>query len=243
MSRNALSAGAGPIEHRIQLDEFQPLQTRLWWISVGDELPIDEARIRRMMSPAEIERLERFRHEPSKRCHLAARYLVRTKLAELGSRRPGKWRFATEAEGRPVLDNPTPEIADLDFNLAHSHRAVALAIGRRRRVGVDIEPVDREIDYDLVADRFFAPREREAIAALDEASRHRRFLKLWVLKEAWMKADGRGLGAGLSRVVFSFDQAGGPKLIDLPEADPADWRVGLGEVDDHLVALARIMGG
>lgn len=224
----------------VEIQGLDELDVDLVWARPGKLTASDERAVREMMSPPELERNDRFRHQPSRRCHLVARLLVRTKLGELGDKPPAHWRFGTEKEGRPVLENPSPGLEELDFNIAHSHRAVVLALTRGARVGVDVEPLDRDVDYEGVARRFFHCSEREALEGLEAGRRrHRRFLELWVLKEAWMKADGRGIGAGLDEVIFAFDDAGVPELVDLPEGEPAGWRVALGEVEDHLLAVAR----
>lgn len=211
----------------------------LYWAAV-DELKADEQEeIRASMSDKERKRCQSFRHEPSRLCYLVTRRLVRHTLSTLGGRCPGDWRFGTGDHGRPFLNNPTRSMESLDFNIAHSSRRVVLAITQDGRVGVDLEPVDRRVDHDLVARRFFHGSERRDLETLASARRRRRFLELWVLKEAWMKADGRGIGAGLNEVVFSFGDREEPELIALPDCDVGRWRIGLDQVDGHLIAVAR----
>lgn len=198
-----------------------------------------EEAIGAMMSPSEIERAQRFRHEPSRICYLLTRRLVRETLSELGGRAPGEWRFRIGEHGRPSLENPTSPVEDLDFNIAHSREKIVLAVTKRGRIGVDLEPSNRRVDHESVASRFFNKVECADLEELDEDRRRRRFLQLWVLKEAWLKADGRGLSAGLHRVVFRFDTRGRPRLVDLPDDDPRCWQIDLGEVGgDHLLGLA-----
>lgn len=218
---------------------LEALDVVLYWDDVASLSPREQDRIQAMMSGREQKRWARIRHEPTRRCFLVTRRLLRTTLARLGGRSPDEWRFGIAEHGRPFLENPTDELAELDFNIAHSRHAVVLAIARGGRVGVDLEPVDRQIDYDLVAKQFFNPRERRALETLDDEARHRRFLALWVLKEAWMKADGRGIGAGLREVVVRFDDRAMPQLWQLPDDDADDWQILLRRVDGHFLAVAR----
>ncbi|RAL20316.1 hypothetical protein DL240_17185 [Lujinxingia litoralis] len=190
------------------------------------------------MSPAERTRHQRYALERLRRRDLVTRALVRGELGrELGCA-PGALAFGAGDQGRPHL--LSPRAPELDFNLGHTEERVVLALARHRRVGVDIEHKTRRVDHAGVAERFFSAHERAALAALPDASaRRRRFLELWVLKEAWMKADGRGIGAGLDEVVFEFDASPLPRIIALPDDDPARWEVALTELaDGHLVALA-----
>lgn len=211
----------------------------LYWAEVCELGEDEERRIRGMVSPRERTRLEQLCHEPTRRCYLVTRRLVRRTLSRLGGRSPDQWRFEIGDHGRPRLANPTEGIRELDFNVAHSRRRIALAVARGCRVGVDIEPESRQVDHELVARKFFHADERRVLQQLDGPRRRRRFLQLWVLKESWMKADGRGIGAGLDEVVFEFEDADRPRLVGLPDGDPGRWSIGLGEVDDHLVAVAR----
>lgn len=220
-------------------DKFGELGVELFWTEVRRPSPRDRAEILEMMSCDERRRNRRIRDANTKNCHLVTRRLVRRTLSKLGDRRPEDWAFDAGEFGRPRLVNPTESIEGLDFNLAHSTERVVMAVTFGSRVGVDLEPVTREVDADLVADKFFHRTEREAIDRLDESRRHRRFLALWVIKEAWMKADGRGIGAGLDEVIVRFETGGRPRLASLPGADAGRWCVGLREVDDHLVAVAR----
>jgi 4'-phosphopantetheinyl transferase len=59
-------------------------------------------------------------------------------------------------------------------------------------VGVDIERIDPQLDFEKLAAHFFSANER---CWLQRASRHRRrrlFFRLWTRKEAWLKGEGSG---------------------------------------------------
>lgn len=200
--------------------------------------------VRGWMSAEELARHERYALERLRRRDLITRGLARSTLSELAGCSPEELVFEKSALERPHL--VSPRLAGFDFNLAHSEERVVLAAARGLRVGVDIEHRTRRVDHRNVAERFFSAYEQRALSALnDEAdegqvsARRRRFLELWVLKEAWMKADGRGISAGLNEVIFDLDAGDAPRLIALPDDDPARWEVALTELDDgHLLALA-----
>ena len=203
--------------------------------------------VRGWMSNEELARHERYALERLRRRDLITRGLARSTLSELAGCMPQELVFEKSALERPHL--VFPRLPGFDFNLAHSEERVVLAAARGLRVGVDIEHRTRRVDHRNVAERFFSAYEQRALSALndlnDEAeegqvsARRRRFLELWVLKEAWMKADGRGISAGLNEVIFDLDAGDAPRLIALPDDDPARWEVALTELDDgHLLALA-----
>lgn len=89
--------------------------------------------------------------------------------------------------GKPFL----PECPKLQLNLSHSGGYVACAVGERP-VGVDVERWRSRRGRDRIVKKFH-PLEQEAYRAAGEHERERLFHELWVLKESFLKADGRGL--------------------------------------------------
>lgn len=88
-----------------------------------------------------------------------------------------------------------------DFNVSHSGNYVIAAIAPKSRVGIDIEqmvPVDLA---DFTAE--FTAEELRSFAASDAPLAA--FFRLWTLKEAVLKADGRGLNASLREMFIGAD--------------------------------------
>lgn len=131
------------------------------------------------------------------------RAALREVLALRLERDPASIRFAYGEHGRPELAGGD----DLAFNVSHSDglALVAVAPGRARRLGVDIERLGRERAAHSVAARCFTAAERAAIEALPEAERHDAFLRCWTAKEAYVKALGRGLTMPLDSFEVSID--------------------------------------
>lgn len=177
----------------------------------------------------EIERarLEALRAESDRRLYLAAHGLLRQALGELGSVGPAEWRFRADARGRPQISFPAN--TGLNFSLTHTGGLVAVAIARDGEVGVDAEWLGRrqfmrpESDLAALAERYFAPAEQAEVMAGAGEERNRAFLRIWTLKEAYLKA--RGLGLTLPLREFAFETSGGrialraePELEAAPEA-------------------------
>ena len=101
-----------------------------------------------------------------------------------------------DASGRELSKNAfgKPSFADgrgPQFNLSHGGDWVLAAVGEGL-VGCDVERVTR-VREDVVA-ACFAPAERDYVASFrGETARARAFCRVWVRKEAYVKADGRGL--------------------------------------------------
>ena len=118
-----------------------------------------------------------------------------------------------------VLD---PEGTGIDFSIAHSAGVVAVALSGVYRVGVDVEPaVPRGADPIVWSE--LSASERARLATAPEAERARWFLRMWTLKEAFVKSTGAGSSMRFDRLGTSFDP---PRVVvdgrDL-DADVWSW--------------------
>jgi 4'-phosphopantetheinyl transferase len=158
------------------------------------------------LSTEERQRHDRFRFEDNRREFALAHALLRRCLSARRDREPDTWRFTVDRNGKPQL---APEDAQthLVFNLSHTAGLVACAVGSDADIGVDAERVDRGTDVLELAERFFASSEIADLRRLDERDRPTRFIELWTLKEAFIKAIGEGLSCPLNAFSFSFGNA------------------------------------
>jgi len=153
---------------------------------------------------------------------------------------PRDWRFDRSDAGRPSLSRAHG--LDVDFNLAHTRGLVVMAAGRRVQLGIDVERFERRRSLEI-ARRYFSAREIAAFEALPADAQPRRFVELWTLKEAYLKAIGTGIAGGLGSMTFDWR---GTEIRFERESDPdaqrwrfRQWPWG----DDHLLALAWLAPG
>jgi 4'-phosphopantetheinyl transferase len=144
---------------------------------------------------------------------------------ELGAR-PAALAWTTGQYGKPELAPPWNR---LYTSLSHSGDMVAVAISARRAVGVDVQQVMPDLDTVALSARYFAPDEAAHVAAgADAAEQADRFARLWVRKEAVVKAAGARLWSNLAIAVHGTDVvacagAAGPyRLADVTA--PAGYR-------------------
>jgi 4'-phosphopantetheinyl transferase len=156
------------------------------------------------LSPEERARAGRFRFEEDCRAYVAAHGLTRALLSEVGGLPPGAWRFVTGRAGKPEVD-PALGLAWLRFNLTHTRSLVACAVAAEDDIGADVEDLGRRPVDPGVAERHFAPEEVALLAGLPPERWQETFLRIWTLKEAFVKATGDGLGLGLHRFAFGLD--------------------------------------
>ncbi|MDR3358228.1 MAG: 4'-phosphopantetheinyl transferase superfamily protein [Desulfovibrio sp.] len=107
----------------------------------------------------------------------------------------GQVRFSYGPWGKPYWGS-------LYFNLSSSHNEAVLAVSGGCEVGIDIERMGMEKNIRGIAE-FFHPGEKRDLSLLTPEELEPVFHTMWVRKEAVMKGGGRGLGAGLDRVVTS----------------------------------------
>jgi 4'-phosphopantetheinyl transferase len=224
----------------------KPPAADLWLLPVPDLLePEWIGRIVPLLAPDEAERLDRFLVRPAREEFLLTRLLVRSVLSRYASIAPGDWRFVRNERGRPELSGPigVPWPA---FNLSNCSGLIACLVRSEGEVGVDVEPLDRRGDREGIAERFFAPEELRALAALPKERQRLRFLEYWTLKEAYIKARGLGLAIPLDRFAFDLDSGPGIRVSFDPRLgdDPAAWHFALEQpTSRHLLAWAIRSGG
>jgi len=95
--------------------------------------------------------------------------------------------------GKPYLSSgKSIKIQMPAFNLSHSNNLICFVISARKSLGVDIEYLDNKIDYKVIAKRCFSKKELEYISSKKKLA-YCRFLEIWTLKEACIKAKGLSL--------------------------------------------------
>lgn len=109
---------------------------------------------------------------------------------------PGSLRFEKGRFGKPGLVG-----APLELNLSHSGEWAMIALGYDAPLGVDIEAIVPDRVTPGMIDMVTSTTERAQFAAMDPARTAAPFFRLWVRKEAVIKA----LGTGLSRALDSID--------------------------------------
>jgi 4'-phosphopantetheinyl transferase len=156
---------------------------------------------------------------------VVGRGMLRGLLSGFTGAAAGKLRFRYGSNGKPSLAGH-----GIHFNVSHSADVGLFAFAPDRAVGVDVEnerPVRRLLD---VAQRFLSEEEVRSLAATAPDKRDATFLKSWVVREALLKAEGRGIWSGSD----STDSANGlthklfaprPGYIAAVAASGSEWRL------------------
>ncbi|XP_054801920.1 uncharacterized protein LOC129305821 isoform X2 [Prosopis cineraria] len=133
-----------------------------------------------ILSPCEKENIFRMRGELLKKRALLARTLVRTTLARY-------WQYFDDWSLPP-----------LHFNISHTSSLIACGVAMDYPIGIDVEEKQRRLKNNILAfaRRYFTLYELEMLAGIsDPETQRQEFVKLWTLKEAYVKALGKGFSA------------------------------------------------
>ena len=122
--------------------------------------------------------------------------MLRVVLSHLTAARPSEIQFVE-------VDHKKPRLMALDssieFSSGHSGDRGIIVTGPSP-LGVDIEALERPINYLAIAERCFADVEYADIRRVRGNARRKAFFNCWTGKEAYVKA----IGVGLSKPLRSF---------------------------------------
>jgi len=217
------------------------------WIAILPEEPAFEATAAPLLSDDERERASRFRFQGDRVRYIAGRAFLRQILAKYSGLNPEGFCFRYNEYGKPFVHS-TPPLGEreqpgreIEFNLAHSQRLAIYGFATGAAIGVDIEAVRPDIAAEEIAERFFAPKEREILRRLPAETRTSAFFECWTRKEAFIKARGMGLSLALDQFEVGFGSGVRPALLSVvgdPQAGDR-WHIsGLRPADGFAGALA-----
>ncbi len=194
---------------------------RAWWLTVDRVAESQWPRLADLLDDAERARAARFHFDRDRKCYVAAHALGRTLLSSWAGGDPRGWRFQVGDHGKPEVLSP-PGGPRLRLNLSHTRGLAAAVLTEGHDVGIDVEWLDRRAPTMDLAQRFFARTECAQLDGLAEDAFVERFLSFWTLKEAYVKAIGKGLAQPLDSFAFTLE----PLAIAFADAGadtPAAW--------------------
>ena len=92
--------------------------------------------------------------------------------------------FLYSQHGKPFINEKYYNHA-IEFNISHSGIYGLIAITLDNKIGVDIQKIDPEVDYNSLSARFFSDNEKNELMKLDKNKRKDAFYLGWVRKESF----------------------------------------------------------
>lgn len=194
------------------------------WVASLEVTNTRYAHLSQTLSSEERGRADSMAPIPARR-FVVARGILRSLLSGFTGTDAAELRFTYGTSGKPSLADH-----EIQFNVSHSAELGVFAFAPDRSVGVDVEnerPVRRLLD---VAQRFMSEDEMRSLAATSPAERDLAFLRAWVVREARLKAEGKGVWSGqeaakardnLTHKIF----APRPGYVAAVAAADSDWRL------------------
>jgi 4'-phosphopantetheinyl transferase len=160
---------------------------------------VDE--LQQLLTDDEQQRADRFYFERDRRAFIIGRGLLRTILGHYLDANSTQIAFQYNRHGKPSL---AANGEALHFNVSHSGDIALLAFVRGRGIGVDVEYMRPELDFEKVAARVFSTEELAALRKAPAERRREAFFNGWTRKEAYIKAHGQGVSLPLDEIVVSL---------------------------------------
>jgi 4'-phosphopantetheinyl transferase len=171
-----------------------------------------------LLNDDEKVRAQRFAFDRDRNRFAIARSILRLILGRYLEKPPTAIKFNKGIAGKPALTCSS----SLRFNLAHSEALVLLAFALNREIGIDVEHVRSNSLNAEVVSNYFSDREQQEFRQLAPELRDEAFYLGWTRKEAYLKARGEGLRAGLR----SFDVSLNPHEPAVLTSDDAErWEL------------------
>lgn len=185
----------------------------LWKVSIQDFLPaIDQLQI--VLSAEEKTRVERYHQNKDKIRFTIGRGMLRFILAAYLNVSPSSLAFSKSQYNKPILEGPD----DLHFNASYAEDLILIGVANEP-IGVDIEYINRSLNYKELVGEVFTQTEKSLISS--SLKGREEFFKLWTRKEALLKAVGRGLGDDLKNFSCLDGTQTGTGLAILDN----DWKI------------------
>ena len=172
--------------------------------------------LQQVLSPDERERAQRFYFEKDRRRWTIAHGVLRILLARYLNTDTHELKFVTNEYGKPALAPPLSGTG-LQFNLSHSAELALYAFTYQRQIGIDVEYMRLDIEWEPLARSHFSPSEYVSLKALPSALQAEAFFLCWSRKESYIKAKGRGLSIPLDQFDVSLVPGEPAALLDSRE--------------------------
>ena len=137
--------------------------------------------------------------------YVIARAILRKLIASYINIAPKDILFSYAKYGKPYLATEN-NIHGIEFNLAHSKECIIYGFTKNIEVGVDIEFINKDFAIEDIVKYYCSEEEQHKLQILSGHQKCCYFYKLWVIKEALVKAMGVGLSYDLRQIHINFNK-------------------------------------
>jgi 4'-phosphopantetheinyl transferase len=179
------------------------------------------ARRRTLLSKDELAKADRFIVPQPRIQYIACRSALRILLASQLGCQPAEVCFEYQRLGKPQIVigkiRNSDQANSLHFNVSHSGQWGLIALSQAP-VGIDLEKLQPRINARSLMSQVVSELEKSQWQALGNSQHAEQIIRLWVCKEALLKALGLGIAECLQQVSFQLpipsSQSFAPSRID-----------------------------
>ncbi len=212
----------------LTLPQTVPADVEVWLLTLNLRAPLHDCDLSILDDNERKHAASLHFHEDRVRS-VVTRAALRKLLAARVMMAPEALLFTVNDHGKPGLQGSTP----IEFNVSHAGCFALIALSSRRRVGVDIEYIDRPIDIHSLSRYVFSPLEHQSVQMTPQA-----FMFRWVAKESALKTLGFGISEHLQAISIVSNESTDYQIVCDYPAWPKlkGWLIKV-PADDYLAAL------
>ncbi len=170
-------------------------EVHIWRVVATDISTFHIQSLKKVLTAQERNQAERFRLLLHATRFIVAHGTLRIILGHYLGQDASTLQFHYGPYGKPAFAADTT----LHFNVTHARDTALFAITQHREVGVDLEYINDDMDYEQIAAQNFTRNEVHALRAIpSNALRCQAFFRVWTRKEAFLKARGLGIAHDLA---------------------------------------------
>jgi 4'-phosphopantetheinyl transferase len=183
-----------------RVPSLNPGAIHLWHASV-DLMGRSPEDLLSTLSPDERAKSESFRFEKDRLRYGISRGILRNLLGSYLNVEPASVRICVGAFGKPYL---SPEFLPnpIHFSVSYSNGHILFAFSPDQEIGVDLEHIQLDFEFENIAKTFFSPGELSELSSLAPLAKSAEFFRLWTRLEAYAKARGTGISLFDCSVTF-----------------------------------------
>jgi 4'-phosphopantetheinyl transferase len=176
------------------------------------------------LCPEERDRANKFRFKEDRDRYAMSRGILRKILGDYLAVSPVKLQFHYGPHGKPYLaENPLPH--RIHFNVSQSSDLVLFAFSADHEIGIDVEHIRTDYDFEAIARRFLLPAEFAKLTLMPTDARLSEFFRLWTRMESYAKARGVGISLLDDLKTFSQGQDGAPQTATNAHTEMSNWKI------------------
>jgi 4'-phosphopantetheinyl transferase len=174
------------------------------------------------LSADEQQRAQRFVFEKDRVQSVVSRGVLRSLLGLYLKCPADSVALSATALGKPFCRDHV-----LPFNVSHSHGWAVVVVGQVESLGVDIEWVQPDLDWQPLSSRFFSAAEHQQLLRQPATQQRNAFFCCWTRKEAVVKAIGEGLFFALQNFEVSVSPDQPARLLAVKDQSELVDQLGL----------------